>query len=88
MANDDVFIVPGRVFGCLVDGELTIVINPGLGIGGEPHWAVPVRLVDLDARLPNTEVWVTVDRGQRPWSVTHVGRRFFNPDTPPQIPIS
>lgn len=71
----DVVTLEGRVFACLVDGELTILINPGVAIGGEPHWMVPMGVVEFDARLPNTPVWVTVDRSHRPWTVTRVARR-------------
>ena len=80
MPGDEIFTVPqifeapGRVFACLVNEELTVVMWPGVGMGGEPHWIIPMHLVDFDARLPNTEVLVTVDRSQGPWSVTHVRR--------------
>jgi hypothetical protein len=74
MSGDNELTIKGRVLACLVDRELTVVLLPGLGIGGEPHWTVAMNLVDFDARLPNTDVWVTIDRSERPWQVKHVRR--------------
>lgn len=78
MSTDDVLTVPGCVFASLVDGELTVVILPGVGMGGEPHWVIPMNVVDFDARFPNTEVLVTIDRSQSPWCVTRVRRKISN----------
>jgi hypothetical protein len=78
MSDDSELTVAGRVFACLIDGELTVVLHPGIGMGGEPHSIVPMRFVDFDARLPNTDVWVTINRSQYPWCITHVRRRISN----------
>ncbi len=58
--------VPAEVFGCLLHGELRIVLWPGLGIAnGGAHWDVPVDQIPLDLRLPNTRLWLQLDEDLR-----------------------
>jgi hypothetical protein len=63
--------VPAIVFGCLLDGELRIILLPGVGLanGGAPR-DVPVKLVPHELRLPNTKLWVQLDEQLRVESVT------------------
>jgi hypothetical protein len=51
--------VPAEVFGCLIPGELRIVVVPGNGLanGGAP-WDVPIEIVPAELRMPNTHLWV------------------------------
>jgi hypothetical protein len=50
------------VFACLLPRELRIILCPGVGLadGGAPR-DVPLELVPLDLRLPNTPLWVQLD---------------------------
>ena len=50
--------IPGRVLGCLKDGEITIITNPGHGIVTlEP---IPVDWIPRDLRMPNCELDVLI----------------------------
>jgi hypothetical protein len=54
--------VPAVVFACLLPGELRIIVHPGVGLadGGAP-WDVPVDLIPLELRMPNTPLWLKLD---------------------------
>lgn len=50
--------IPARVLGCLKDGEITIITNPGHGIVTlEP---IPVDWIPRDLRMPNCELDVLI----------------------------
>jgi hypothetical protein len=51
--------VPAVVLGCLLRGELRIVVLPGLG--GGAHFNVPLELIPFDLRMPNTPLWIKFD---------------------------
>lgn len=63
--------VPAVVFACLLNGELRITLFPGVGLadGGVPR-DVPVELIPLELRLPNTKLWVQLDESLRVESVS------------------
>jgi hypothetical protein len=46
----------------LLPGELRILVHPasGLAEGGAP-WNVPVELIPLKLRMPNTPLWLKLD---------------------------
>ncbi len=55
--------IPAVVFACLIPGELRIVLFPGVGLadGGAPR-DVPLEQVPFELRLPNTPLWVQLNR--------------------------
>ena len=65
MSNDPETILkaPAKVLGCLHPGYLRVIVLPGHGMadGGTPH-DVPLDLVPLDLRLPNSEFILVLDR--------------------------
>jgi hypothetical protein len=52
--------VPAVVFACLLPGELRIIVHPGVGLADAP-WDVPVELIPLKLRMPNTLLWLKLD---------------------------
>ena len=54
--------VPALVFGCLLSGEIRIVLHPGVGLadGGAPR-DVPTELIPPELRMPNTLLWVQLN---------------------------
>jgi len=54
------------VFGCLLPGELRIILHPGSGVadGGVPL-NVAIDGISAGLRLPNTELWVELDEKRR-----------------------
>jgi hypothetical protein len=54
--------VPAVVFGCLLPGELRILVHPasGLAEGGAPR-NVPIELIPPELRMPNTPLWLELD---------------------------
>ena len=51
--------LPAQVFACLRPGELRITILPGLGsTDGDQLRDVPIEVVPLELRLPNTPLWI------------------------------
>jgi hypothetical protein len=65
--------VPAVVFGCLLPSELRITLCPGHGMadGGAPC-DVPMDIVPIELRIPNTPLWVQFDDNQ---SVVRIWRR-------------
>ena len=54
--------VPAVVFGCLLPGELRLVLCPGVGLAdGGYHRDVPVHDIPPELRMPNTPLWVEFD---------------------------
>lgn len=55
--------VPATVFAYLTPGHLRLTLLPGVGLadGGIPH-EVPLHDVPFSCRMPNTPLWVTMDR--------------------------
>ena len=79
--------VPAVVFACLLPGELRIILYPGVGLadGGAPC-DVPMSIVPMELRTPNTALWVQLDETM---SVIRVWRRQEAEDrslTPPSAP--
>jgi hypothetical protein len=50
---------PGRVFGCLKDGEYKIMC--GIGSMREREMFVPTELLPMELRIPNARVWIQCD---------------------------
>lgn len=49
-----------KVFACLVDRELRIVMLPGSGsASGGATWNVPIEQVPFASRTPNSLLWIT-----------------------------
>jgi len=65
--------VPAVVFACLVPGELRIIVHPKVGLadGGVP-WNVPIELIPFELRMPNTPLWLKLDKDM---SILQVWRR-------------
>lgn len=61
------------VFGCLVPGELRVILHPGAGLadGGVPR-DVPTEAIPADLRMPNTPLWIDFDDD---WTVLRAWRR-------------
>jgi len=56
--------VPARVFGCLVPGELRIVVLPGSAhANGGAEWNIRAETIPEDLRMPNTKLWLKLDFG-------------------------
>ncbi len=55
-------MLPAVVFGCLLDGEMRIILLPGYGQadGGVPR-DVPMAKIPFELRMPNTLLWITLD---------------------------
>jgi len=54
--------VPAEVFGCLIAGEMRIILCPGIGLahGGAPR-DIAMELIPFDLRVPNALLWVELD---------------------------
>jgi len=65
--------VPAVVFGCLIPGEIRVILFPGVGLanGGAPA-DIPMQLIPPDLRMPNTPLWVRFDDD---WMALRVWRR-------------
>lgn len=54
--------VPAEVFACLLPGELRINVLPGNGhVNSGAPWNVPVDVIRLELRMPNTRLWLEFD---------------------------
>jgi hypothetical protein len=53
--------IPATVFGFLQPGVLRVVVLPGYGMGNIP-WDIPLDVVPPDLRLPNTKVWLQLNK--------------------------
>lgn len=60
---DTILKIPGKVLACLSPGYLRVLLGHGLDMaeGGIPH-DVPIELVPLDLRMPNSEFTAVIDR--------------------------
>lgn len=65
--------VPAVVFACLIPGEISVILHPGVGLaeGGAPR-DVPVDQIPFELRLPNTPLWIQFDED---WNLLRVWRR-------------
>ena len=54
---------PARVLGCLRNGEITVIVCPGMGMvdGGTPT-EIPIHMIPIDLRMPNSEFDLLFDR--------------------------
>lgn len=61
--EEDTLRVPARVIGCVTPGCIDVFVGPDVGMldGGIPA-PVPLDIVPLSLRMPNTEFMVIVDR--------------------------
>ena len=66
--------VPAEVFACLIPGELRIIVMPANG--GAP-WNVPIDLIPIELRLPNTPLWLQLDDDMK---IVRVWRRECDED--------
>ena len=65
--------VPAVVFGCLVPGELRVILHPGAGhVDGGVPMDLPTEEIPPDLRVPNTRLWIHFDGS---WNVLRVWRR-------------
>jgi hypothetical protein len=72
--------VAAIVFGCLRAGELQLIVLPGVGHanGGIP-FTVPVEVVPFELRMPNTQLWIKVERNSIGClDIVHVWKREQN----------
>lgn len=54
---------PAKVLGCLRDGEITIILCAGIGLAdGGDRQELPIQLVPVDLRMPNSEFDVLFER--------------------------
>jgi hypothetical protein len=65
LSTPEVSRVRSRVIGSLQDGFVTILVGAGIGQldGGVPT-PVPLLLVPASLRMPNTELYAVVRRGE------------------------
>jgi hypothetical protein len=65
--------VPAIVFGCLIPGEIRVILLPGAGLadGGAPA-DIPAQSIPPDLCMPNTPLWIRFDDD---WNVVRVWRR-------------
>ena len=65
ISGDEVSRVRSRVIGCLQDGFITVLLGAGYGQldGGIPT-PIPVARIPPDLRIPNTELYVVIQRGE------------------------
>lgn len=61
--NENLLKAPAKVFACLQSGFIRVIVWPGVGMadGGIPH-DIPVELIPIDLRLPNSEFTLVLDR--------------------------
>jgi len=60
-------IFPAVVLGCLIRGELRIVLCPGDGnADGGAQWNFPIDQIPFELRMPNTPLWVEINRDASP----------------------
>ncbi|WP_199290454.1 hypothetical protein [Leptolyngbya sp. FACHB-36] len=54
---------PARVLGCLRNGEITVILCPGIGLadGGDQE-TLSAQMIPTDLRMPNSEFDVLFDR--------------------------
>jgi hypothetical protein len=65
--------IPAEVFGCLLPGELRIVILPGSGpLNGGALRDIPIETVPHELRMPNTRLWLQLDENLK---IVRVWRR-------------
>jgi hypothetical protein len=50
--------VHAQVFGSFSNGEIKITMLPNHGQGGAV-WGIPIGLVPMESRIPNSLLWVT-----------------------------
>ncbi len=68
--------IPAEVFGCLIPGELRIVVFPGNGhVNGGAHWDISSDLVPNELRIPNTRIWVEMAKEKGVLYIVRVWRR-------------
>ncbi|MBE9179795.1 hypothetical protein IQ268_14590 [Oculatella sp. LEGE 06141] len=54
---------PAKVLGCLRGGEITIILCAGIGLtNGGGRQELPIQLVSVDLRMPNSEFDVLFER--------------------------
>jgi hypothetical protein len=54
---------PARVLGCLRDGEITVILCAGIGLAdGGRRAELPIHMIPLDLRMPNSEFDVLLER--------------------------
>jgi len=64
--------IHGQVFARLVEDELKISLLPGSGMASQgPLRDVPIEMVPIDSRLPNSLLWVTLGPGSEILQVEH-----------------
>jgi hypothetical protein len=65
--------IPAIVLGCLIPGEIRVILLPGVGLadGGAPA-DIPAQVIPSDLRMPNTTLWIRLDDD---WEVVRVWRR-------------
>ena len=75
--SDAILKSPARVIACLSPGYLRVIVHPGVGLadGGIPT-DIPMELVPLDLRMPNSEFTLVLDRIQ--WR--YIGVERLNED--------
>jgi hypothetical protein len=53
---------PAKVLGCLRNGEITLILCPGIGLAdGGQRSEIPIHAVPVDLRIPNSEFDVLQD---------------------------
>ena len=61
--SGNILKAPAKVLGYLRPGYLRVIVLPGYGmVDGGVHRDVPLDLVPLDLRLPNSEFMLFLDR--------------------------
>jgi hypothetical protein len=54
---------PARVLGCLRNGEITVILCDGIGLAnGGSSAELPIHMIPVDLRMPNSEFYVLLDR--------------------------
>lgn len=54
--------IPAVVFGCLYPEELKVILYPSVGlVDGGILENIPVNIIPVDCRMPNTLLWIQFD---------------------------
>jgi hypothetical protein len=54
------------VLGCVIPGELRIVLEPGVGhVDGGVHSNIATQIVPVELRMPNSCLWIDFDAERR-----------------------
>jgi hypothetical protein len=61
--------VPAVIFGCLLPGELQVILEPGVSMAAGPLRSIPASVAPPELRMPNTLLWIEFNERWDPVAV-------------------